>query len=79
MSTLPLIDPSTAAHLTADDISAARRSEATDPKTAALLRFATEVNDHRGSVTTGQIESVRAAGASDERSPRRSGRSPSTS
>jgi len=55
-----------AAHLTADDISAARRSEATDPKTAALLRFATEVNDHRGSVTTGQIESVRAAGASDE-------------
>jgi len=67
------------AHLTADDISAARRSEATDPKTAALLRFATEVNDHRGSVTTGQIESVRAAGASDERSPRRSGRSPSTS
>jgi uncharacterized peroxidase-related enzyme len=54
------------AHLSADDIAAARRSDATDPKTAALLTFATAVNDHRGSVTPEQIEAVRTAGASDE-------------
>ena len=54
------------AHLSADDIAAARRSEATDTKTAALLTFATAVNDQRGSVTSGQIDAVRAAGASDE-------------
>jgi uncharacterized peroxidase-related enzyme len=54
------------AHLSEDDIAAARRSEAADPKTAALLAFATAVNDRRGAVTSEQIDAVRAAGASDE-------------
>lgn len=53
-------------HLSAEDIAAARRSEAADPKTAALLAFATAVNDARGSVTSEQVAAVRAAGASDE-------------
>ena len=54
------------AHLSEDDIAAARRSEATDPKTAALLAFATAVNDTRGSVTPERIDAVRSAGASNE-------------
>ena len=54
------------AHLSADDIAAARRSEASDPMTAALLGFATAVNDRRGAVTPDQMATVRAAGASDE-------------
>ncbi len=54
------------AHLSEDVIAAARRSESADAKTAALLAFATAVNDTRGSVTAQQFEAVRAAGASDE-------------
>jgi uncharacterized peroxidase-related enzyme len=54
------------AHLSADDIAAARRSEAADAKTGALLAFATAVNDRRGAVTAEEIETVRTAGASDE-------------
>lgn len=54
------------AHLSQGDIAAARRSEATDPKIAALLTFATAVNDRRGAVTSEQIDAVRTAGASDE-------------
>jgi uncharacterized peroxidase-related enzyme len=54
------------AHLSEEDIAAARRSEATDPKTAALLTFASAVNDERGAVTPEQVHAVRTAGASDE-------------
>jgi uncharacterized peroxidase-related enzyme len=53
-------------HLGVDDIAAARRSEAVDPKTAALLAFASAVNERRGLVTAEQIADVRAAGVSDE-------------
>ncbi|HEY2213756.1 MAG TPA: carboxymuconolactone decarboxylase family protein [Acidimicrobiales bacterium] len=54
------------AHLSEDVIAAARRSESADAKTAALLAFATAVNDTRGSVTSQQFDAVRAAGANDE-------------
>lgn len=54
------------AHLGADTIAAARRSESTDPKTAALLAFATAMNESRGSVGAGDLEAVRTAGATDE-------------
>jgi uncharacterized peroxidase-related enzyme len=54
------------AHLSADDIAAARRSEAPNPKTAALLGFATAVNDTRGAITADDVDAVRSAGATDE-------------
>lgn len=54
------------ARLSEVEIAAARRSEATDTKTTALLSFATAVNNSRGSVTPEQIEAVRVGGASDE-------------
>jgi uncharacterized peroxidase-related enzyme len=54
------------AQLSADDIAAARRSEAPNPKTAALLRFAVAVNETRGAVTADDVEAVRSAGATDE-------------
>lgn len=54
------------AHLSEVEIAAARRSESTDDKTAALLSFATAVNDRRGSVSAEDVASVRDAGASDE-------------
>ena len=54
------------AHLGADDIAAARAATASDHKTAALLAFATAVNDRRGAVDPDALATVRAAGASDE-------------
>ncbi len=54
------------AHLSADDVAAARKSDAADPKTAALLSFATTVNDTRGKATADDFADVRAAGATDE-------------
>ena len=54
------------AHLDTDDIAAARTATANDPKTAALLAFATAVNDRRGAVDEDAVAAVRAAGASDE-------------
>lgn len=54
------------AHLSADDIAAARKSTAADTKTSALLAFATAVNDTRGSISTEDLAAVRAAGATDE-------------
>jgi AhpD family alkylhydroperoxidase len=56
------------AHLDAD-IAAARTSTAADHKTAALLAFATAVNDRRGAVDPDAMATVRAAGASDEEIP----------
>ena len=53
-------------HLGTDDIAAARRSEATDPKTAALLSLATAVNATRGKVGADDLDDVRAAGGTDE-------------
>lgn len=54
------------AQLSAEDITAARKSSAADPKTAALLAFATAVNDTRGSITATELATVRAAGVTDE-------------
>ncbi len=54
------------AHLSADDITAARTSTASNPTTAALLGFATAVNSSRGAITPDDIAAVRAAGATDE-------------
>ncbi|MGH3929325.1 MAG: carboxymuconolactone decarboxylase family protein [Pseudonocardiaceae bacterium] len=54
------------AHLSAEDIAAARKSVAGDAKIAALLVFATAVNDTRGSITLADLQAVRAAGATDE-------------
>ncbi len=54
------------AKLSADDIAAARKSDSTDPKTAALVAFASTVNDTRGSVTSEAVQAVRDAGCTDE-------------
>lgn len=53
------------AKLSADDISAARKSDSSDPKTAALLVFASAVNDTRGSVTDDDLQAVRDAGGTN--------------
>ena len=52
--------------LGAAEIASARKSDSTDPKAAALLTFATAVNDNRGEVTEADLEAVRSAGATDE-------------
>lgn len=54
------------AHLSIEDITAARKSTAADPKTASVLAFATAVNDTRGSITAADLATVRAAGVTDE-------------
>lgn len=54
------------AHLDVDDIAAARKADAADPRTAAVLRLAAEVNDTRGAVGAGSLDAARAAGVSDE-------------
>jgi uncharacterized peroxidase-related enzyme len=54
------------AHLDADDIAAARKGTATDPKTAAILAFAAAVNEGRGTVADSEIDMARTAGITDE-------------
>jgi uncharacterized peroxidase-related enzyme len=54
------------AHVSVDDIAAARRAKAPNAKTAALLGFATAVNDTRGAIAAADVDAVRSAGASDE-------------
>jgi uncharacterized peroxidase-related enzyme len=51
--------------LTGEAIAAARRSEADDPKTDALLKFAACVVEWRGLVTDDALAAVRKAGVSD--------------
>lgn len=53
-------------HLSTDDIAAARKSDAPDAKTAAMLAFATTVNDTRGAVPAADVNAARAAGLTDE-------------
>lgn len=48
------------------EIESARKSDAADPKVAALLTFATAVNDTRGAVAADDLGAVRSAGATDE-------------
>lgn len=54
-----------AAGLSPADIEAARRGTAADPKTDAILRFASAVLDQRGAVSDEAVTAVRAAGATD--------------
>jgi uncharacterized peroxidase-related enzyme len=54
------------AHLSAADVVAARKADARDAKTAAVLAFATAVNDTRGSITKQDLTATRAAGVTDE-------------
>lgn len=44
----------------------ARNATSDDPKTAAILAFATAVNDGRGTITSEHLAAARAAGLSDE-------------
>jgi uncharacterized peroxidase-related enzyme len=54
------------AKLSDDEIAAARRAESADPKVAAALVFARQVNEQRGKVTDEQLGAVRAAGYGDD-------------
>jgi uncharacterized peroxidase-related enzyme len=53
-------------HLEAEEIVAARKAHADDPKTAAILSLAAVINDNRGDVPTGVLDSARGAGVTDE-------------
>jgi AhpD family alkylhydroperoxidase len=53
------------AHLSADDIAAARKANAPDAKTAAILTLAGAVNDG-GDTPAGVVDAARAAGVTDE-------------
>lgn len=53
-------------HLDTDDIAAARKGHADDPKTAAILTIAEIVNNHRGEVSGDVLDSTRRAGVTDE-------------
>lgn len=53
------------AGLSADAIASARRGESTDPKTAAILRFARTLVLERGRVSARGLEALRESGVSD--------------
>jgi uncharacterized peroxidase-related enzyme len=53
-------------HLDAEQITAARKANAAEAKTAAILTFAVAVNDARGAVTDDDLAAARAAGVTDE-------------
>lgn len=50
----------------AEEMAAAQGGDATDPKTAAALRFALKLVEARGQVSDGDVQAVRAAGYSDQ-------------
>lgn len=52
--------------LSSDEVADARKAASTNPKTAAVLAFATAVNDGRGEVSDAQFAAARAAGLTDE-------------
>jgi uncharacterized peroxidase-related enzyme len=54
------------AHLDAETVTAARKGDAADPHTAAVLHLAVEVNDTRGAIGAGSLDQARAAGVTDE-------------
>lgn len=54
------------AGLSEEEILDARRGQATDPKTDAVLKFATAVLESKGGVTEEQFTAARAAGVTDE-------------
>ncbi|WP_447921962.1 carboxymuconolactone decarboxylase family protein [Achromobacter aegrifaciens] len=49
-----------------EEMSAAQAGNATDPKTAAALRFALKLVEARGQVAEADVQAVRAAGFSDQ-------------
>lgn len=49
----------------ADELAAAQMGEASDPKTAAALRFALKLVNERGQVSDADVQAVRAAGFGD--------------
>lgn len=53
------------AGLSPDDITAARSATATDPRLAAILRFAGSIVERRGQITDDQLADLRRAGGSD--------------
>jgi uncharacterized peroxidase-related enzyme len=54
------------AHLDSAEIAASRQATAGNPKTAAILAFASAVNEGRGSLTEHDVAAARSAGISDE-------------
>lgn len=54
------------ARLSPQAIESARKADADDSRTAALLRLAAEVNDTRGAISEGLLDATRTAGVSDE-------------
>jgi uncharacterized peroxidase-related enzyme len=54
------------AKLDEDEIAAARKADSGDAKVAALLAFATTVNQTRGGIDADDLTAVRRAGATDE-------------
>jgi uncharacterized peroxidase-related enzyme len=53
------------AGLTSDEMLLNRRGSSRDGKAAAAVAFAKALNEHRGELTAGEFEAVRAAGFSD--------------
>jgi uncharacterized peroxidase-related enzyme len=53
------------AHIDSEEIDAARKASAQNPRTAAILAFALAVNDNRGSVSDDDLAAARAAGLTD--------------
>lgn len=51
---------------TAEEMSAAQAGESTDPKTAAILRFALQVVEHRGQIGEHDLQPLRGLGCSDQ-------------
>ena len=52
--------------LTEDELNAARRLEANDPRAAAALRFAAKTVRERGHLSPSEVEGLRSAGFTDE-------------
>lgn len=53
------------AGLSVDQVAAARKADADDTKTAAILAFAVAVNEQRGQIDDSELAAVRRAGVSD--------------
>jgi uncharacterized peroxidase-related enzyme len=52
--------------LNEDELTAARRAEANDPKTAVALRFASKIVRERGHLPASEVDTLRNAGFTDE-------------
>jgi uncharacterized peroxidase-related enzyme len=54
------------AHLDAETVSAARKADNADPKTAAILELAATIVDSRADLADGDLDRARAAGVTDQ-------------